>query len=438
MACVLDQRALRGARLARPLQGSRSCRTTPMSPLMSNHRRPYTPSWQSLSSQALWLAALLAPAAVGAQPVQPAPAQPTAAAEPAAAESEPPDADRPRSEVAPAIVPGVAGRGDEPVELSKDPLAEALRFRPGGLTPERVAQRAVQTSPALAAKRAQVEAAAAKLDQAFVAYFPIVTTAFTYTRLSEVENALDVGIDIPGMDTSGFSFPVILNSWSWTTQLAVPFSDYLLRLTQAYAAASETKQARRLEARAEALKVGADAKVAFLNWVRAKGARAVTEMAVESTSAHVDDARITLEAGLLSRADLLALESQLANAENLANRADAFEKVTAERVRLSMHAKPGTALTLGVDVLGEPLTVSQRPVDELQQRAIAQRLELRALAATKRLPRRAVSARRWLCQPQLREPQTADLPAGRKVGLDVGARRPRQLDHQRDILHLGC
>ncbi|MBW2528504.1 MAG: TolC family protein [Deltaproteobacteria bacterium] len=347
---------------------------------MSTHYHRSILRRRSSSALAFGLAALLAPVVVTAQPAEPPP-PPPASDEPAdaAADSEADATDEPPRPAAPP-----PRDPNEPVELSKDPLADVLRAVPGGLTPDKVAERAVATSPSVAAKRAEVAAAAAKVDQALVAYLPIVTTSFTYTRLSEVENELDVGIEIPGMDMGGFSFPVILNSFSWDTTLAVPFSDYLFRLSQAYAAASNTEQAKRLEARAEALKAGADAKVAYLGWVRATGQRAVAELAVEALEAHVEDARITLEAGLLSRADLLALEARVAQAESLAQTAAVYQSLAAEQVRTTMHAPQATLLSVGIDVLGEPPPLDRRPLAELQRIALAQRLELRALAATKR------------------------------------------------------
>src|SRR5438477_8466081 len=47
--------------------------------------------------------------------------------------------------------------------------------RPGGLTAEQVAARAVETSFDLAQKREQIAAAAAQVDAAIVGYFPKLT-----------------------------------------------------------------------------------------------------------------------------------------------------------------------------------------------------------------------------------------------------------------------
>jgi len=246
----------------------------------------------------------------------------------------------------------------------------------------------VRSSHSVAAKQAELRSAAAKVDQAFVAYFPIVSTSFSYTRLSNVDNSLDLGINVPGMDTS-FSFPVILNSYSFDAQLAVPFSDYLLRLTQAHAAASAGAEAKRLEARAAALQTAADAKVAFLNWIRAKGNRAVAELAVEQTRGHLKDAKVTVEAQLLSKADYLRLVSALAQTEQLAASLKNFESVAEAQVRLAVHLDPDKPLTMGINVLNLPSSLETRPLPELQRLALEQRVELKALDAGKRAAEQA-------------------------------------------------
>src|SRR4051812_35000305 len=67
-----------------------------------------------------------------------------------------------------------------------DPIAAALAPRPGGLTPDEVGKTASRTKHSVRAKQADLQAAAARVDQAFVGFFPRVSGTFTYTRLSAV------------------------------------------------------------------------------------------------------------------------------------------------------------------------------------------------------------------------------------------------------------
>ena len=265
-----------------------------------------------------------------------------------------------------------------PPEPVADPLEEALEPSPGGLTPSDVARHASGSSRILAAKRAEIEASAAKVDQALVAFFPVVTLSATYTRLSEVSNSLEIGI--PGV--SGYEFPVILNSYQLAASIVVPISDYILRLTQAYAAASNGVEAKKLEERAERLKSEADSKNAYLSWVRAKGRRVVAQLAVKQAQTHIDDAKVAIEAKVGTRADLLRLEAQLAQAEQLVAATEAYEAVSEEQLHILMHDDHARTIDIGIDVMHPPAEADDRPLAELVRLALERRLDLAALEAT--------------------------------------------------------
>ncbi|WP_433936136.1 TolC family protein [Sorangium cellulosum] len=339
---------------------------------------------------------LLAPLAA-AQPAAPQPVAPQPApAPPAPGQPQPPPA------------PLTAA---QPAAPKADPLATALAPQPGGLTPDEVAKAALRTRASLRAKQAELRAASARVDQAVVNFFPRVTATASYTRLSEVESAglgggaivgarnqglIQVGPcpgGLPGqcvVDSAGspvaaaaFSFPVLLNSYSLTANLAVPISDYVLRISQGYAAASHAESAKKLELQAESLQVAADAKIAFFNWVRVKGQVVVAGEAVSQARAHVEDARRTFEVGLLSRADVLRLEAQVASAEQVLHEAQAALLVADDQIRIALGAAPGRPLTLGIDVMGSaPAKPPAEPLPGLFQEALQRRLEIRALDET--------------------------------------------------------
>ncbi|WP_437290793.1 TolC family protein [Sorangium sp. So ce406] len=339
---------------------------------------------------------LIAPLAA-AQPAVPQPVAPQPApAAPAPGQPQPPPA------------PLTAA---QPAAPKADPLATALAPQPGGLTPDEVAKAALRTRASLRAKQAELRAASARVDQAVVNFFPRVTATASYTRLSEVESAglgggaivgarnqglIQVGPcpgGLPGqcvVDSAGspvaaaaFSFPVLLNSYSLTANLAVPISDYVLRISQGYAAASHAETAKKLELQAESLQAAADAKIAFFNWVRVKGQVVVAGEAVSQARAHVEDARRTFEVGLLSRADVLRLEAQVASAEQVLHEAQAALLVADDQIRIALGAAPNRPLNLGIDVMGSaPAKPPAEPLPALFQEALQRRLEIRALDET--------------------------------------------------------
>ncbi|MBI4956207.1 MAG: TolC family protein, partial [Myxococcales bacterium] len=267
-----------------------------------------------------------------------------------------------------------------------DPLGDALHPAPGGLTPADAARHASGSSRVLAAKRAEIEAAAAKVDQSLVAFFPILTLSATYTRLSKVDSKLDLGLPpgTPGIPEGGFALESPLNSYQLAASLVVPLTDYVLRLTQAYAAASESTEAKRLEARAQELKDEGDAKTAYLNWIRAKGRRVVAELAVKQAQAHIEDARVALAAGVGTRADVLRLEAQVAAAQQLVAATAAYEALGEEQLHMLMHDDRKQPLAVGIDVMKDPSAGQDPPLEELVQIALSRRVELQALEANVR------------------------------------------------------
>lgn len=354
----------------------------------------------SLASTLAGLLALgLIASPVAAQPAAPQPAP----AAPAAGQPQP------------APAPPVAPQAPRP-----DPLATALAPQPGGLTPDEVARAALRTRASLRVKQAELRAASARVDQALVNFFPRVTVTATYTRLSPMERP---SIELPpslvasstqvppgslsagpaqvgpcGPDTTqqcvlgsavipnplaALDFTSPPNSYSLTANLAVPISDYVLRISQGYASASHAESAKKLELQAETLQAAADAKIAFFNWVRVKGQVVVAGEAVSQARAHVQDARRTFEVGLLSRADVLRLEAQVAGAEQVLHEAQAALMVADDQIRIALGAAHDRPLTLGIDVMGSaPANPSAEALPALFQQALQRRLEIRALDET--------------------------------------------------------
>ena len=291
---------------------------------------------------------------------------------------------------------------------SKDALAAALAPRVGGLTAEDAAKLAVKSKPSVRAKQEDLKAAAAKVDQALVNFFPRVSLSATYTRLSNVTGFSLGGGAIVGaanagplqavctgagpcavLDSKGtpvgaqqVSFPVPLNSYSFVASVALPVSDYVFRIAQGYSAASHNEKAARLTAEAETLQVAADAKVAYFNWVRAKGSVVVASEAVEQARAHVEDAKKAFGVGLASKADVLRIEAQLAAAQQSQAEAQAFVSIADEQLRVVTGLPPDRALEIGSDVMNEAATPPADALPALQDQALSRRLEIRALDET--------------------------------------------------------
>lgn len=285
------------------------------------------------------------------------------------------------------------------------------------MTLEEVAKLSAAAQPSVQIKQAELRAAAAKVDQALISYFPRLTITASYTRYSNIENAISVpgstGVSLtapgrlgtgacpgePGktcvLDGAGqpvegrvseglkLEFPVFANEYSFVASLSLPVSDWVLRMTRGLSAASHGERAKKLQVRAEVLQVASDAKILFLNWVRAKGQVVVAGQAVAASKAYVDDAKRLLEVGLMSKADVLRFEAQVAGAEQLRTEAEAFEVIMGQQLRMALGIGPERQLQIGVDIMGNAReTAPLEPLTVLQRRALERRLEIRALDET--------------------------------------------------------
>jgi outer membrane protein TolC len=266
--------------------------------------------------------------------------------------------------------------------------------RPGGLTAGAVATRAEASSFDVKAKSEELQAAAAGVDQALVGYFPRLTFTGRYTRLSPID-AFSLGnlVIAPGQmsgptapapDTLRVTPPVdfkaILNQYVLQASLNVPVSDYVLRIPQAYAAASKNQKAAAVTEKATRLKTASDAKVAYYTWVRAKLQEVVAEQALEQAKAHLLDVQHAFAAGTVSRADTLRIESQVASSQLLLERARSFAKITEIQIRVAMHDTQPARYEVGETIEAE-LAPAERNVEteSMWNEAKGNRLEVRAL-----------------------------------------------------------
>lgn len=299
------------------------------------------------------------------------------------------------------------GPGKDAVKDRPDPLAIALAAQPGGLTFDAVSREAIATSNNVRAKEAELEGAQGAVTSAVVSFFPRVTLAAGYTRLSEVEQPnLGGGGAIVGtlnegpvtvgpcpadpatqcvLDSGGvpaqagalnISFPQILNQFSFSAGINVPITDYFFRAVQAYNAAEHNEDSLKMSVEAQRLTVGTDAKLALLNWILAKGQVIVAQQSVEQANNQLKDAKTLRKADKGSDADVLRIEALVAQAEFLEAEARALETIAEQRLRVIMHASADRQMSVGVDVMTPPPVPNLPPLEELVTEAISNRLEI--------------------------------------------------------------
>jgi outer membrane protein TolC len=284
---------------------------------------------------------------------------------------------------------------------SIDALLERLVGRPGGLTSDVVAEGATRTSWEVRARADDLAAAEGQVDAASAAYLPRVKLSAGYTRLSHVDPA----------NLGGMLLATSLDdNTSFEGQVQVPVSDYLLRLAQAHAAATRARDSAELTRKATALGVAANARIAYWSWVRARLQIVIAERALAQVREHLADAQHGFDAGTATRADVLRVESQVAQDELLLQRARDAERLAQEQLRTTMHDPGATPYEIGERLdapapasAPAPATAPAAPpgLDELYREAIAHRLEIAALDLSRESLLEQVKVARAAALPRL-------------------------------------
>ena len=158
------------------------------------------------------------------------------------------------------------------------------------------------------------------------------------------------GTVVDSMDQPGGAAPAFVlpeNNYALNAQIAVPLSDYILRLSDASAAASASREAAEYTMKAEERRVLTDSRVLYYNWLRAHAQVFIAERAVERTHARLADARSAYAVGRLSNADVLRIESLVANAELALAQAQAGRALGGAQLAIIMSDRKGGEYQIG-------------------------------------------------------------------------------------------
>jgi outer membrane protein len=350
--------------------------------VIRNARR--APSARVTMSASVLLLAWSGTALAQAPATQPA-AAPPAAAQPAAT---PPAAAQPSTP--PAASPAPAAQRPRVGQLEEAPTSDtqseferrlALMLAGQGLTADEASRRAVDNSFAIEAKRREIEAVNAGVDQAKAAFWPQLLLQARYQRLSDIEQpALDFNGDgVP--DPS--PFPVVLNNYTLQAGVTIPLSDYVLRTMNAIDAAKHSRVSAEADEQATRLSVAREGRVTYYEWIRALGQAIVTSQAVQLAQSRYGDAQNSFNAGLSSRADVLRADAGVKQAQLLDQRARHQAVIAELRLRVLMRDPGNATYQVGENLLADLPELEQEPnADAALREALAQRPELRTLQAS--------------------------------------------------------
>jgi outer membrane protein TolC len=187
-------------------------------------------------------------------------------------------------------------------------------------------------------------------------------------------------------------FGNVLDNYSLSASVAVPVSDYLLRLNHGYRDAIASERAASLDTRVARARAATDARVAFYQWIGAREGIAVAAQSLADRRTHLAEVEQRAEVGEGTPADVLRARTAVANAELGVADAQSSAAVLERQLRIAMHAPdeeplvPSEALDASLPRLDQSMAVllgdarASRPeLSSLDNRVIALQARARAL-----------------------------------------------------------
>jgi outer membrane protein len=283
--------------------------------------------------------------------------------------------------------------------LERDALNAGLKTDPSGYSADTVGKRAAETSYQAQAAREALRGAAARVDAAWVGFLPRLSTTFSYTRLSELTppslgtlvvcttcapSTNGAPVPIPALGSLGavpLSFPLVFDNWLLQATLTVPISDYFLRINQNYTAATRARDAARYDLVAARTKSASDGKIAFYNWLGAKGALIVAKLALEDQKTHLTDTRNLFQVGNTSQVDVLRGETAVSAAELTVVQTQNLVDLSEKQLRIAMHVDDQAVVESAEALDAAPLAPVQGTLAALIAEGQSQRYEVRSIDA---------------------------------------------------------
>jgi outer membrane protein TolC len=191
-----------------------------------------------------------------------------------------------------------------------------------------------------------------------------------------------------------------LNQWLAQATIAVPISDYFLKINQNYTAVTKQEEAARYDTATARAKSFSDGKIAYYSWLRARGALTVAEQNLAVAQAHLKDAQNQFSVGNASKADVLRAQTQVAAAELLVERGKSGVTLGERQVRVAIHAPEEEKLAPGESIDG-PLSPPPGDARPLVTEALGARPEIKSVDKNAEATRKLANAQRSNRYPSL-------------------------------------
>ncbi|HET8932212.1 MAG TPA: TolC family protein [Polyangiales bacterium] len=296
-------------------------------------------------------------------------------------------------------------------------LNTALQSGPP-MTADRAAELALQANPSADRVRALARASEASVARARAQMWPRLELSGRYTHIDGFPDgtisagpspqALTVARDMAGQITDPAARAVLLgqleaqansspiikiprNQIDFGAQLTWPVSDMFFAMLPALKSAKAAVHAEEARIAATEAQIRRDARQAFYQLARARGALAVATEAENQANTQLGQVEASVRAGYLTESDLLDARARVAATGRALASANAGVEIADAALRTMFGAPDGPVYGIAEQVF----TVDQAPLeaaDVLLARALKQRPEIAALQATTEAQNAAVDA----------------------------------------------
>ncbi len=273
---------------------------------------------------------------------------------------------------APAPAPAKSATPDDMASFDKE--LDAL-FTAGGLTSDQAAGQAVKASPSVRRSVAEIEVAIAQAEAAELVRVPQVSAKAAYTRLSPLD---PVYFGDPGNPATP-KFESLKNVFTVQGQLGIAVSDYFVRYPKLIDAARLAEEVARVSRRSSEINAGQEARIAYYEWVRSKLQVLIAQRQLAQVQSTLKQVRALAEVQRLSRADLMRVESNAAQADQAVIQLTHLAALREEQLRLIIGAPGDQALTIGEDIRVTLAAPDAAQLDALMDTAKHQRLDFKVL-----------------------------------------------------------
>ena len=287
----------------------------------------------------------------------------------------------------PATSSGFVDKSAPPApDVENFDLEAALVSPDRGLTSDDAGKLARERAPQVASAQASAESARWDKELQESSFYPTVSLSAQYKRISKVENrlvTLPPGFQPPAGsgENVNFNFTQPPDNYSLVASARWPVSELFFRVYPLLKASRSVADARSIEVEARIANADLTAREAFYGHARALATQLVAEQAVSQAEAQAAQAKLFVDAGTVAPVDLMTATARLESMRSALARARGSVAITRNSLATYMGIPTAeiSAIRERVTALPDPPTTS---VDELLQRGLEQRPELRAMRKT--------------------------------------------------------